>query len=225
MIVASDPDERDMLAFALRKGGFAVAASADLRRVLVSWTDHPADLVLFSLGPGRDPSKELETFRAVSQAPLLVLVESPSEQLSLELLEGGADVLLTQPVSLRVLVAQARALMRRAGSVPSFTLPTLDLEGISLDPSTRTVIVGANEPCRLTRLEFNLLYVLMTHRGQVIPSDALVERVWGYTGEGNRELIRGLISRLRRKIEPEPGSPRFLETIPSVGYRFTVGEL
>jgi DNA-binding response OmpR family regulator len=99
------------------------------------------------------------------------------------------------------------------------------LNEITLDPSARTVTVSGKETRRLTQLEFRLLYTLMTNRGQVVPLDVLVERVWGYTGGGSRDLVRGLVSRLRRKIEPDPEKAHFLETIPGVGYRFTVDEL
>ena len=115
--------------------------------------------------------------------------------------------------------------MRRSASIPSFVLPTLALDQITLDPSIRSVSVAGGEARRLTQLEFRLLYTLMTNRGQVVPLDVIVERVWGYTGEGNQDLVRGLISRLRRKIEPDPNSSHFIETIPGVGYRFTGGDI
>src|SRR3989304_2079963 len=95
----------------------------------------------------------------------------------------------------------------------------LDLEELHLDPSTRSVTVSGQER-RLTQLEFRLLYVLMTHRGQVIPTEVLVERIWGYTGEGSRELVRGLVSRLRHKIGDSPDQPGLLETLPGEGGRF-----
>jgi DNA-binding response OmpR family regulator len=131
-------------------------------------------------------------------------------------------VVLVRPTSFQVLGAHVEVLMRRANSVPNFVIPSLELEELSLDPSTRTVTISGKEPCRLTQLEFRLLYTLMTNRGQVIPLEVLVERTWGYTGEGNQELVRGLVSRLRRKIEPSHDETRFIETIPGVGYRFTM---
>ena len=103
-------------------------------------------------------------------------------------------------------------------------LVSLDLGAVVLDPATRTVTVQDGEPQRLTHLEFRLAYVLMTNRDQVVPTEILVERVWGYDGSGDRELVRGLISRLRRKIEPSQEDPIFIETITGVGYRLTVPE-
>jgi DNA-binding response OmpR family regulator len=142
-----------------------------------------------------------------------------------ELLRKGADVILSRPVSPKVLMAHMGALIRRSAAVPTFVLPTLALDKIMLDPSTRTVLVRGEEPRRLTQLEFRLLYTLMTNRGQVIPVEVIVERVWGYSGEGNQDLVRGLISRLRRKVEADPNSSHFIETIPGVGYRFKVDEI
>ena len=64
----------------------------------------------------------------------------------------------------------------------------------------------------------------MIHRGQVLPAEILVEQVWGYTGEGERDLVRGLIRRLRAKIEPDPSQPRFILTIAGIGYTFNPQE-
>jgi DNA-binding response OmpR family regulator len=73
---------------------------------------------------------------------------------------------------------------------------------------------------RLTQLEFRLLFTLMTHAGRVLPAETLVEYVWGYSGEGNRGLVRGLVQRLRSKVEPDPANPKYILTEPGLGYRF-----
>jgi DNA-binding response OmpR family regulator len=222
MVVADDPDEKDVLIFVLRREGLAVASSTDPQRVLKNWTDHPADLLVVAMTEEADPLSLAEAVRTTTQTPLLMLVEPLSEKALCALLHTGADVVLTRPVSPQLLAAHVHGLIRRSSAVPNFVLPSLALDEIALDPSTRTVEVEGEEPRRLTHLEFRLLYTLMTHRGQVIPTDVIVERVWGYTGEGNQDLVRGLVSRLRRKIEPDRETPRFVETIPGVGYRFVV---
>lgn len=222
VIIAEDADEKEILSFILRKAGLAVAISSDLKRVLDSWTDHPADLMIIVVNKGQVPEKVVEEVRLSSQVPLLMLVESLTERTFSSLLHRGADAVLSYPVSHQGLAAQAIALMRRANNVPGFVLPTLELDEIALDPSTRTVTVVGEDPRRLTRLEFRLLYTLMTNRGRVVPMDVIVEHVWGYTGEGNEDLVRGLISRLRRKIEPNGETDLFIETIPGIGYRFTI---
>jgi DNA-binding response OmpR family regulator len=140
------------------------------------------------------------------------------------LLENGADLVVVRPFSARLLIAQIRALLRRIGGVPVFSLPTLSLSGLTLDPATRTVQVEGQSPRRLTHLEFRLLYTLMIHCGQVLPTDTIVERVWGYSGEGDRDLVRGLISRLRAKVEVDPHNPHYILTVPGIGYSFRGGK-
>ena len=110
--------------------------------------------------------------------------------------------------------------MRRTAGMPFFSLPTLTQSNLVLDPSMRTVQVAKNDPIHLTQLEFRLLYTLMTHVGQIIPTGNIVEHVWGYSGEGNQELVRGLIKRLRTKIEPDQKSPNYILTEPGIGYYF-----
>ncbi|HET7009371.1 MAG TPA: response regulator transcription factor [Anaerolineales bacterium] len=224
ILVASDQDERDVLGFILRHAGLAVATSVGLPAVLATWLDRPADMIVAALGDGRALSKDIASVRAVTDVPLLVIVDPVEEDKLCDMLRAGADLVLPRPVSPLVLGAYAQALMRRSGAAPAFALPTLTLPAIELDPSTRAVVVDGGEPRRLTQLEFRLLYLLMTNRGQVLPTETIVERVWGYSGEGDRDLVRGLISRLRRKIEADVDKPRFIQTVPGVGYLFETGE-
>jgi DNA-binding response OmpR family regulator len=224
IVVAKDPDEREILTFVLRHAGLAVASSGDLQRVLANWLEHPADVILISLDSQARLVEDVTGVRDVTGVPLLVIVDAPPEDALCAALQAGADLILSRPVAGRVLAAYMQALVRRSGGVPSFILPRLDLQDVTLDPATRTIEVAGQEPHRLTQLEFRLLFVLMTNRGQVIPTDVIVERVWGYAGQGERDLVRGLVSRLRRKMEPNPDQPRYIETVQGVGYRFIADE-
>jgi DNA-binding response OmpR family regulator len=222
IVVTSDTDERELLSFGLRHAGLAVAQGADLTRVLANWLEHPADLVVVAQEESAGLMEAIVAVRDLTDVPLIVIVDEASEGQQRALLRAGADLVFLRPLSLRVLAEYAHVLLRRTGAIPSFVMPKLDLEGISLDPSTRTVTIPEREPRRLTQLEYRLLYVLITNREQVIPTEAIVERVWGYSGEGDRDLVRGLVSRLRHKVEPDPDKPRFIQTIPGVGYQFTL---
>ena len=91
---------------------------------------------------------------------------------------------------------------------------------VSLDPAGRTVEVHGSPSKRLTQLEFRLMYTLMMHAGQILSAQQLVERVWGYDDDKDRDLVRGLVRRLRAKIEPDPKHPVNLVTYPGVGYAF-----
>jgi DNA-binding response OmpR family regulator len=149
-------------------------------------------------------------------------MDDVSESTHVALVRTGVDLVLQRPVSPLLLAAYAQSVLRRAGAAAAFAVPTLDLQEIALDPSTRSVRLSGSVPRRLTQLEFRLLYLLMTHRGQVLPTDVIVERVWGYSGEGDRDLVRGLISRVRKKIEVDPDQPVYIQTVPGIGYLFAV---
>jgi DNA-binding response OmpR family regulator len=218
MLIAQNADERAVLSLVLQRAGLAVTTASDLERAMKSWMERPADLILLAVAG--DPLAQVRRVRAETEVPLAVIVEPVGEDLHYELLEAGADRVLARPYSGRLLIAQVRALMRRAGTVPLFSLPTLSQAGLTLDAAARTVQITGRPPRRLTHLEFRLLYALMSHRGQVLPSDMIVERVWGYSGEGDRDLVRGLVSRLRAKVEAEPRNPQYIHTVPGVGYSF-----
>jgi len=224
LLVDYNPEEREILTYVLKHAGLAVGSSVSLQRVADKWLERPSDLVVVAWQDGAKLLPDLITFRAVTQVPIMLIIDPPQEETLCELLRAGTDLVLSRPVAPRVLIEYVRAVLRRTRTVPTFVLPRLNVTEVSLDPDTRMVSVLGGEARRLTQLEFRLLYVLMVNRGQVIPVDVIVERVWGYTGQGSRDLVRGLISRLRRKIEPNLGDPRFIENVPGVGYRFSLDE-
>jgi DNA-binding response OmpR family regulator len=218
MLIAQNPDERAVLSLVLQRAGMAVTTAQDLERALRSWLDRPADLLLLAFEG--EPLTRVRRTRADTEVPLVIICNPASESAHCDLLEAGADLVVTRPFSARLLIAQVQSLVRRAGAVPLFSLPTLSQGGLTLDSAARTVQVVGYPPRYLTHLEFRLLYTLMSHRGQTLPTDVIVERVWGYSGRGDRELVRGLVSRLRSKLEPEPSKPQYIHTLPGVGYVF-----
>jgi DNA-binding response OmpR family regulator len=218
MLLADNADERAVLSLVLQRAGLAVTTAHDLERAMKTWLDRPADLIVMALG--NDPLADVRRTRTETLVPLVVVVNSIEEDSHFSLLDAGADLVVPRPFGARLLIAQVQALMRRAGTVPLFSLPKLSQAGLALDAANRTVEISGHRSRRLTHLEFRLLYTLMTHRRQVLPPEVIVERVWGYSGRGDKELVRGLVSRLRSKVEPEPRSPHYIRTVPGVGYSF-----
>jgi len=223
LLISQNPDERAILSMVLQRAGVAVTTAQELERGMKSWFERPADLILLAI-PG-DQVAHVRRIRTDTEVPVVVVVDTISEDTHCELLEQGTDLVVSRPFSARLLIAQLRILLRRAGNVPISSLPTLSLAGLTLDPAARTVQVETQPARRLTHLEFRLLYTLMTHPGQILPPELIVERVWGYTGQGDKELVRGLVSRLRAKVEPEPRIPRYIITQPGVGYAFDPEDL
>jgi DNA-binding response OmpR family regulator len=220
IIIAGDAEDRDFLSFALRHAGLAVARTAETHHAGSVLAEHPVDLILLVLDARTVGLSEVGEIRAITQAPLMLMVERLTDAEHCALLDAGADLALERPVSPRILARYARMLLKRAGTIPASVLSIIETQDLSLDPATRRVTPAGAEPVQLTPLEFRLLYLLMTNRGLVIPIDTIVERVWGYSGSGNRELVRGLVRRLRLKIEPDPEVYRYVENLPGVGYRF-----
>lgn len=220
LLVPRDPDEGAVLALALQRANFMVIQARDLKKALQSWLERPADLILLAPSEG-DPLSYVRQIRAETAVPLVLILDPISESLHCALLEAGADLIVTRPFSVPILIAQLKALVRRASGAAPQKAPSWSAAGLTLDHINRTVEIKGKAPIRLTHLEFRLLHTLMLHKDQVLPVETIVERVWGYTGRGDRELVRGLISRLRAKIEPDPHHPRYIHTIPGVGYSFS----
>lgn len=190
---------------------------SDPERAIKAWHEHPTDIIVLALGS--ESLTFMRRFRALTQVPIIVVTEV-GEDLHCELLDAGADWVVPRPFSTRLLIAQVRALLRRTGGVQIFNLPNLEIDGLSLDPATRMVCVVGKSPRRLTHLEFRLLYTLMIYRGQILSTETIVEQVWGYNGRGDKELVRGLVRRLRSKVEIDPSEPACILTVPGVGYCF-----
>lgn len=222
IVLASDLAEGDLLRQAIIYAGVDAEAHLQMKQVLADWSDNSVDLIILASDTKSSPLKQVRDIREVTRVPLLAITESVVETVLCDLLQAGADLVLTRPVAPRVLVCYVQVLLRRVDMVPQSVLSPFNLENFSLDSTTRSVSVDGGEPTRLTRLEFRLLYVLMSNREQVVPSDTLIERVWGYESRGDAELLRGLVSRVRRKIEPDPQNPRYIENVSALGYRFTL---
>lgn len=219
LLISEDVQDEALLSKALSLAGMQVHTAHDIRVAIAKWAERPADLIILAV-PLSDPVATVREIRRVAIVPLIIISERVSEKVHLGLLDAGADWVIERPYSVRMLIGYAKVLMRRTGTVARESLPTLQHEAISLDPGSRTVMVEGRKPQRLSQLEFRLLHSLMINRGQVLPTETIVEHVWGYTGEGDRSLVRGLINRLRLKVESEPSTPRYILTVPGVGYSF-----
>ncbi len=214
-------DEGSVLQVILHQAGFMVRTARSLSLAIESWPENPADFILIVLtGEHSNSLTQIKQLRAHAAVPIFLISDQFSDDLHVDYLEAGVDLVVFRPYSVRALIAQIRAILRRSSGVPFFSLPILTQKDVLLDPSDRTVRVGEREPKRLTQLEFRLLYTLMTHVGQIIPTERIVESVWGYSGEGNRELVRGLVQRVRSKVEEDPRQPQYILTETGIGYFF-----
>ena len=207
------PDETAILSLVLQQTGFVVSSQNTIEQTRQRLSQKPSELILIVI-PGNQNFKLdfLKDLRAQSTANIIIISNPVSEEYHIALFENGADMVIQKPYNNRILIAEIRALLRRTAGMPFFSLPILSQSGLELDPSRRTIRAHNAKPIHLTQLEFRLIFTLMTHAGQVIPNTNIVEHVWGYNGEGGQELIRGLVKRLRSKIEPDQKNPQYIIT-------------
>jgi DNA-binding response OmpR family regulator len=216
LVVEDDLALSDVLAFTLRHAGFEAVTAHDGLAGIAAWQAEKPDLIVLDLNlPGLDGLAVCRRIRAEAQTPIVMLTVRSGENEVVRGLELGADDFIVKPFSPRELVARIRAVARRTGQVADSGV--LEVGELALDRTRNEVTRSGEEPIRLTPLETGLLAAFMLHPGRVLSSEALITAVWGIEG-GDRTMLKQLVYRLRAKIEPDPARPRYVETVPGVGY-------
>jgi len=221
LLVCDDEEETALLRLLLQRVGLTVQVASSLERAMQAHTERGVDAVVLALRVG-SPRAQVLRVRRDSEAGVVLISSTDDEDEICGAYESGADVVVVRPYSARLLGMQLRALLRRSQRASLGTMPPLRAGDMVLDPSMRVVTVGARPPRRLTQLEFRLLRTLMIHQGRTVPTQTIVESVWGLDGAGGMELVRGLVRRLRGKVEQDPRRPRYIITEPGLGYRLDV---
>jgi two-component system KDP operon response regulator KdpE len=178
------------------------------------------DLVILDLGlPDMDGSDVCRKVRDRADTPILILSARGEEKDKVAALDQGADDYVTKPFGPEELMARVRAALRRSLGREGTLHGQLTRGDLTIDFDRRRVHRGKVE-IRLSPKEFDLLTLLISHAGRVLTHRAILKAVWGTHGIEQPEHLRVLIGQLRKKIEPDPGNPRYLLTEPWVGYRF-----
>lgn len=220
LIVDDDRVLADVVAFALRREGFQVIQAYDGLAALQRWADDKPDLIVLDVNlPKMDGFTVCGRIRKESDTPIIMLTVRGEDEDVVHGLELGADDYIPKPFSPRQLVARAQAVMRRAGQ--SASPAPRQVSDLFLAPSRREVRIGESPLIPLTALEGRLLDYMMVNAGQVLTIDSLIDHVWGAQG-GDRDMLRQLVRRLRRKIEPDPANPVYIHTVPGLGYGLLV---
>jgi len=219
LVVEDDARIADVIVKNLEAAGYECRLSPDGGSALADLPQLRPALVMLDLGlPGMDGLEVTRRIRRDSDVPILMVTARSGESDKLLGLEIGADDYITKPFSVAELVARVRALLRRSSG--ALTERVLELGDLRVDPGRRTV-ERAGESIALTTLEFDLLYFLVSRPGRVFSREALMEHVWGSDRVVDDRSIDSLVSRLRRKLEPDLAKPRYLQTVWGAGYRFT----
>jgi two-component system KDP operon response regulator KdpE len=219
LIADDDPQMLRALRITLTARGYEVVTASDGTAALdAAIASHP-DIVVIDLGmPGLTGIEVIEALRGWTQIPVLVVSGRSESWDKVEALDAGADDYVTKPFSADELLARIRALSRRTPSATDE--PVVKFGDVSVDLAAR-IVTRAGIPVRLTPTEWRLLEVLLRNHDRLVTRETLLTEVWGPQYTTDTGYLRLYLAQLRKKLEPEPSSPRYLLTEAGMGYRFS----
>jgi two-component system, OmpR family, KDP operon response regulator KdpE len=224
LVVDDEPQITRVLKTTLSSQGYGVRSAADGEGALNEMKGWSPDLIITDLRMPRMDGLELcRRIRRDSRIPIIVLSVKGEETIKVQALDAGADDYITKPFGINELLARVRAALRRAKAPDQAGTEVVDVGDFHIDIPARVVAVK-NREVHLTPKEFDLLVYLATHPGKVITHRALLAAVWGPNSVEQPEYLRVFVGHLRKKLEPEDNSSRYIVTDPWVGYRFEPGE-
>ena len=212
----------------LEQSGYQVLTATDGEAALHMLRHERPDLVVLDLmmpnRDGWDVTRIVRADRTLAATPIIMLTARVEDTDKIVGLELGADDYITKPFNAREVVARVNALLRRTrlDQLASAAPHVLVAGGLRLDRDQHTLTVDGR-PVDLTRTEFNLLETFMQNPGYTLTRDDLLEKALGYAYEGLGRALDTHIRNLRRKIEPEPDAPTYIQTVYGVGYRLAGG--
>ncbi len=220
LVVDDEPQTLKYIGANLRARGFDVLTAEDGRQALKVFEKNIVDLIILDIMmPGLDGFQVCQSIRRTSDVPIIILSAREREKDIVRALDLGADDYLTKPFGVEEILARIRAVLRRAAQTQSTPRPPLTFGDLEIDFASRQVYLKG-EKIPLTPTEYNLLAHLALNAGRVLTHRALLQAVWGPEYGNEREYLWAYIRRLRRKIEPDAGKPRYILTQSGVGYQF-----
>jgi two-component system KDP operon response regulator KdpE len=217
VVIDDEPQIRKLIRLALTSEHYEVFEAENGQLGLMEIAYRKPDIVLLDLGlPDIDGMEVIRRLREWSKVPVIVLSVREGIGDKVSALDAGADDYLTKPFHNQELFARLRALMRHSTGEKSET--TILTGTLRIDLSARAVFLGGSE-IHLTATEYAILRLLAINCGKVVTHKQLLQEIWGPAGEGNSHYLRVYMRQLRKKIEPDPSSPKLLINEPGVGYR------
>ena len=226
ILVCEDEDAiRDFVVINLKRSGYDVIDVSNAAQAMDAYVHYGGliDVALLDIMmPGMDGFQVLQKIREKHNVPVLMLTAKSDEEDKVSGLRLGADDYLTKPFSINELMARVNSLIRRYTTLNPVTgneAATMLLKDMVIDKVNRMVTVQ-NIPIELTGKEFDLLLVLASNKGRVFTKKQLYTQVWTEEYDFDDNNIMAFISKLRKKIEPNPEQPFYIQTVRGVGYRF-----
>ena len=234
LVVEDDKTLSEMIQFNLQRQGYDVLLAGDGRDGVKLARERKPDLIILDVMlPGIDGFEVCRILRKELSVPILMLTARTEEIDKIVGLEMGADDYITKPFSIRELMARVKANLRRTeliredfaseSSSSAITTPNksliLNFGNLTIDQNRREIFLN-EQTLRLKPKEFELLLFLARHQGIAVSRSLLLERVWGWSYDGNSRTVDVHVRWLREKIEPDPKEPQRIITIRGIGYRF-----
>lgn len=225
LIVDDEEHILELIKFNLENNGYKVLQCGNGTDALKLAKSEKPDLILLDVMlpgiDGYDVCKEIRKDISISNLPI-IMITAKSEELDKILgLELGADDYITKPFSIRELLARVKALLRRTAFLPADK--SYKFDNIVIDFENHEV-TKENKRVELTLKEFEVLEILIKNKGRVITREFLLDKVWGYEYIGETRTVDVHIRHIRQKIEEDDKTPKYIETIRGVGYRFNIGD-
>jgi len=224
LVVDDETQITRVLRTSLSSHAYDVRVANDGETALEIMKDWTPDLVITDLSmPNMDGLELTRRLRSTSKVPILVLSVRGEERTKVQALDAGADDYVTKPFSMVELLARVRASLRRIPLPDEAEPDKIEIGDFCIDLAAHKVLVREKE-VHLTPKEFDLLVYLARHAGKVVPHRSLLASIWGGQSTEQVEYLRVFVGQLRKKLEPEASSPRYIVTEPWVGYRFDPGD-
>jgi len=218
LIADDDPQILRALRITLSARGYDVVTASDGRAALNAAIETHPDLIVLDLGmPGLTGIEVIEAVRGWSQLPILVVSGRSDSMDKVDALDAGADDYVTKPFAADELLARIRALSRRTPSATDE--PVVSFGEVTVDLAAH-VVTRAGATVRLTPTEWRLLELLVRNPDRLVTRETILTEVWGPQYTTDTGYLRLYLSQLRKKLEPEPSTPRYLLTEAGMGYRF-----
>ncbi len=222
LIIDDEYKTLELLGMRLRQDGFEVTTATSGELVLkFAYETHPDAILLDVKMPGMDGLRACRHLREVTDAVIIFVTVKGDREDIIRGLHMGADDYIVKPYSYQELLARLSACLRRRADSKLLPLRLQRGEAVLIaDPTRRLVFIEDGRSVQLTPKEFALLKFLVKNSGKVLSADEILTNVWGLEYQGERDLVKQFIYRLRNKLEPDPSKPEYIITVRGSGYAF-----
>ena len=222
LAVEDDAPIRNLISTTLKTNDYRYQLASNGKEAILAVSTQNPDIVLLDLGlPDMDGVEVIRTIRSLSNLPIIVISARSEERDKIEALDAGADDYLTKPFSVEELLARIRTTQRRLSFMSSEMLTAgsvFENGKLRVDYASGCAYLDGQE-LHLTPIEFKLLCLLYRSVGKVLTHTFITQNIWGQSWDSNMASLRAFIATLRKKLEPTPDSPQYIQTHIGVGYR------